>query len=373
MRRSRAGVGRRWHDPARAGGEPPGRLSRGNIAALVAFFLVLVLVVLGSVVHLPYAILRPGPTMNVLGDAPNSTTPLIDIDGAPTYPTDGALRFTTVVIAGGPGRRVDLWGVLGGWLDPTQDVVPVEAVFPPDASSKEVEQVNALEMKGSQQEATAVALRAVGKQVPTHIVVAKLLDSSRATGLLRVGDRIDSVGGTRIDSMDGIRDALQQVDPGDPIEVKVTRAGKPVTVQVPTIEAAQGQTALGILLGIDHDFPVEVTIRAGDVGGPSAGLMFSLGIYDKLTPGALTGNRSIAGTGTIDDRGQVGPIGGIRQKLDGAKNDGAEYFLAPEGDCGEVVGAIPDGLRVVKVSTFKQAVTAVEAIAKDDAASLPHC
>ncbi|MDN5789547.1 MAG: PDZ domain-containing protein [Micrococcales bacterium] len=373
MRGARTVIGPRRRGPVTAGEDAPGRLSRANIAALVAFFLALVLVVLGSVVPLPYAVLSPGPTMNVLGDAPNSSTPLIDIDGARTYPTDGALRFTTVVISGGPGHRVHLWAVLDGWLDPTKEVVPVGAVFPPDASSKQVEQVNALEMKGSQQEATAVALRAVGKQVPTHIVVAKVLDSSKATGLLRAGDRIDSVGGTRVDSLDAVRTALQQVDPGKPIEVKVTRADKPVTMQVPTIEGPQGRTALGILLGIDHDFPIDVTIRAGDVGGPSAGLMFSLGIYDKLTPGALTGNHSIAGTGTIDDDGKVGPIGGIRQKLDGAKDDGADYFLAPDRDCDEAVGAIPDGLRVVRVSTFTEAVTAVEAIAKADVASLPHC
>lgn len=353
--------------------EEPARLSRGNVAGLVVFFLALAVTVLGSVIKVPYAVMSPGPTMNVLGDAPNSDQPLIKIAGAPSYPADGALRFTTVLVAGGPGYPVDVWTVVGAWLDPARDVLPVDQVFDPSASAQQVEQENALEMKGSQQEATAVALRATGHQVPTHILVAQVLDTSKAAGLLRVGDHIDEVGGVPATSMDGIRAALQRVRPGAPVELSLTRDGQPVTVSVPTVEAVGGRTALGILLGIDHDFPIGVTISAGDVGGPSAGLMFSLGIYDRLTPGSLTGNHTIAGTGTIDDTGAVGPIGGIQQKLNGATDDGADYFLAPADNCPEVVGNIPDGLQVFKVGTFDQALSAVEGIAKGDVDGLPRC
>ena len=101
--------------------------------------------------------------------------------------------------------------------------------------------------------------------------------------------------------------------------------------------------------------------------------MFSLGIYDKLTPGALANNHQIAGTGTIDDDGNVGPIGGIRQKLAGARADGATWFLAPADNCDEVVDHVPDGLDVVKVATFDQAKSAVESIAAGRTGSLPHC
>ena len=116
-----------------------------------------------------------------------------------------------------------------------------------------------------------------------------------------------------------------------------------------------------------------IDVNAGDVGGPSAGLMFSLAVYDKLTPGALTGGANIAGTGTIDSVGTVGKIGGIQQKLVGAKRGGATWFLAPAGNCDEVVGHIPEGLNVVKVATFTQARDAVEAIAAKHTASLPRC
>ena len=130
---------------------------------------------------------------------------------------------------------------------------------------------------------------------------------------------------------------------------------------------------VGISAGTDHTFPFDIDIKLADVGGPSAGLMFALGLYDKLTPGSLTGGKFVAGTGTIDDDGNVGPIGGIRQKLAGARADGATWFLAPADNCDEVVDHVPDGLDVVKVSTFDQARSAVEAIADGRTGSLPHC
>ena len=174
-------------------------------------------------------------------------------------------------------------------------------------SQEQVAEENAVQMEGSQEEATAVALRGLGKDVPTHIAVAGLAPTSKAKGLLKAKDRFVTVGGTDITTAESVRTALQKVKPGEPVEVTVERAGKEVTVDVPTIEGPNGRTALGVILGLTHDFPAKVTIDAGSVGGPSAGLMFSLGIYDKLTPGSLTGNHQVAGTGTIDDGGNGRP------------------------------------------------------------------
>jgi PDZ domain-containing protein len=351
------------------------RLSGWNIAVLVAFFVALAAVVAGSLVRLPYAIVSPGPTFNALGEENlgGSTKPVVVVDGLPTYPADGSLRFLTVVIKGGPGHPVDAWDLLGAWLDPARDVYPVDQMFDPHANEQQVAEESAIQMEGSQEEAKAVALRAVGEKVPTHVVVAQVLGTSKAKGLLEAGDRFVSVGGTAASDPDAIRAAIQRVKPGDTVSIVVTRSGKRERVQVPTVAGTGGRTAIGVLLGVEHDFPVKVTINAGDVGGPSAGLMFALAIYDKLTPGSLTGNHAIAGTGTIDDQEQVGPIGGIRQKLEGARGAGSDYFLAPAANCPEVVGHVPDGLQVVKVGTFDEAVSAVEAIAKGKAASLPHC
>jgi PDZ domain-containing protein len=363
--------------PARAQvaqGEDLGRLTRGNKAVLAAFFLFLVVVVLGSVVHLPYAVMSPGPTQNTLGAAANGKgTPIIAISGLPTYPTDGALRFTTVRVEGGPGYPVNAWDILRAWVDPAQEVLPVDQVFDPQVTQQQVAEENAVQMEGSQEEATAVALRAIGKTVPTHIAIVGLTPTSKAKGLLEAGDRLDTIDGQPLPTTQAVRDVLQKKKPGETVSITVTRKGRAQTVVVPTVAGQGGKTALGVLLGLRHDFPGKITIDAGAIGGPSAGLMFSLGIYDKLTPGPLAGGRQIAGTGTIDDQGQVGPIGGIRQKLAGARADGAQYFLAPADNCDEVVGHVPDGLDVFKVGTFTEARTAVEQIVKGQTASLPRC
>ena len=354
-------------------GEDTGRLTRGNKAVLAAFFVILVVMVVGSVVHLPYAVMSPGPTQDTLGTSGAQDKPIIAISGLPTYPTDGALRFTTVRVEGGPGYPVDAWDILQAWVDPARDVFPVDDVFDPQVTQEQVAEANAVQMEGSQEEATAVALRAIGKEVPTHVAIAGITDSSKAKGLLKVGDRLVSIDGEPVTTTQALRDALQKKKPGESVSLTVTRGGKEVTVDVPTVEGQGGRTALGVLLGLDHDFPAKVTIDAGAIGGPSAGLMFSLGIYDKLTPGPLAGGHQVAGTGTIDDEGKVGPIGGIRQKLAGARSDGAAYFLAPADNCNEVVGHVPDGLDVFKVGTFDEARTAVEAIAKGQTGSLPRC
>lgn len=350
-----------------------GRLTRGNKTVLAVFFAFLVVVVVGSLVHLPYAVMSPGPTENTLGASGDGGKPIISVSGLPTYPTDGALRFTTVRVEGGPGYPVDVWDVLRAWIDPAREVLPVDEVFDPQVTKAQVAEENAIQMEGSQEEATAVALRALGKKVPTHVAIAGITDGSKAKGLLAVGDRLQRIGDEDVTDTQQVRDVLQRTKPGQPVTVTVTRQGKERTVQVPTITGQSGRTALGVILGLTHDFPAKVTIDAGAIGGPSAGLMFSLGIYDKLTPGALAAGNQIAGTGTIDDAGDVGPIGGIRQKLAGARADGAQYFLAPARNCDEVVGHVPDGLTVVKVGTFAEARTAVEGIAKGQTGSLPHC
>jgi PDZ domain-containing protein len=351
----------------------PGRLSRGNKAALILFFALLVVAVVGSLVKLPYAVMSPGPTVNTLGESPGTTKPIITVAGAPTYPTTGALKFTTVRVKGGPGYPVDVWDVLQAWVDPTEDVYPVDDLFDPQVSKEQVAEENAVQMEGSQEEATAVAFRALGKPVPASIAVAAFAPTSKAKGALQVKDRFVSVGGTQITTTESVRSALQQVKPGTDVPIVVERSGKKVPVDVPTIAGTNGRTALGVVLGLTHVFPATVTVDAGAVGGPSAGLMFSLGIYDKLTPGGLTANHDVAGTGTIDDAGQVGPIGGIKQKMAGARAGGAEYFLAPADNCNEVVGHVPDGLTVFKVATFDDGLKAVKAIAAGSTSDLPHC
>ena len=181
-----------------------------------------------------------------------------------------------------------------------------------------------------------------------------------------------SIDGKPVNTPDAVRAAVRAHKAGEIALFTVLRAGQRQVLSV-TTAGSGGYTVVGVFLQAAFDFPIKVSINAGDVGGPSAGMMFSLAIYDKLTPGALTGGVTIAGTGTIDGAGTVGPIGGIQQKLVGAKRGGATWFLAPAKNCDEVVGHIPEGLQVVKVATFTQAREAVTAIAAKRASSLPRC
>jgi PDZ domain-containing protein len=227
-------------------------------------------------------------------------------------------------------------------------------------------------MVDSQQEAIAVALKAVGADVKSHIVVGQVTKDSPNQSLLKAGDRIDTIDGQPVANTEAVRTAIGKHKPGEKVRLGLVRDGKPVTVEAATKEN-QGRTTIGVFLGLTFDFPYKVTIDAGDVGGPSAGTMFALGLYDTLTPGALTGGQKIAGTGTIDYTGAVGPIGGIRQKLVGARDGGAKWFLAPADNCSEVVGHVPDGLKVVRIATFDEAKSSVESIASGKGASLPTC
>ena len=349
----------------------PTGISRRTASWLVAIFVALVVAATAGLVHLPYAILKPGPALNTLGTAADGK-PLISVAGHGTYPTSGSLDFTTVAVFGGPGNPVNVYDLLGGWLDHSSVVLPEEQVFPKGQTSKQIESQNTADMVDSQQVAIAVALQNLGLTVPQVVTVGRVEPGSPAGGLLKAGDVLVSLDGLPAKDSAGVRAAIQRHRAGEPVSVVIRRGGAEQTLSVPT-HSASGRTVVGILLETRFDFPVKVTIDAGDVGGPSAGLMFSLGVYDKLTPGALTGGAKVAGTGTLDPAGQVGPIGGIDQKMVGARREGAAWFLAPADNCNEVVGHVPDGMHAVKVSTFAQARDAVEAIAARQTSGLPQC
>lgn len=343
---------------------------------LIVIFVGLLIGTAGAVIRLPYAVLLPGPVSNVLGQTVTSdgqSKPVITVTGHETFPTDGTLDFTTVRIMGGPGYAVNVWDVLRAWVDPAQDVYPVDKIFPPQVSQQEVQEENEAQMVDSQQEATAVGLRAAGFTVGQKITVSSVADGAPSGTTFQAGDVLVSVGGTPVTDAASVTGAVQKATPGSVLDVVVERAGAQVPLQAKTGTSSERRTVLGIRLKVDFVFPFTVTIDPGSVGGPSAGLMFSLGVYDTVTTGALTGGKNVAGTGTIDSAGDVGAIGGIRQKLVGAQRGGASYFLAPADNCPDVRGAVPDGLQVVKVATFDDARTAVTKIAAGDTGTLPAC
>jgi len=325
-----------------------------------------------SLVPVPYAIMRPGPVRDVLSAV--GGTELISINGHRTYETSGSLDLLTVSIEGGPGSSVTLDDVLLGWLDPDVSVRPERELFPPGRTEQQVDRESTEEMESSQENATAAALGELGIPVPATLTVAGFSDGAHASSVLEKGDVITAVGGQKPTGLPELRELLQDTKAGEPVEVAFTRGGKADTAEVTTQKGEQGQTLLGVLIDPTYKFPIDVDIKIENIGGPSAGMMFSLGIIDKLTPGPMTGGKRVAGTGTIDSSGAVGPIGGIQQKLVGARDAGAAWFLAPADNCSEVVGHVPDGLRVVKVSTLHGARVAVEAVGEGkDTSALPTC
>ena len=351
-------------------GRHSGPRARRAWGLAIGTFFALVAAAALVLVPLPYAIMSPGPVTDTLGSIDGQK--IIDVGPATSYPTTGKLFFTTVSLRGGPGSPVNVYDLIGARLSGNAEILDEAEVFPQGVTQEQVQEDNAADMADSQQVATAVALRALGEPVSTEVYVSRVVDDGAAANVLNSGDLLVSVDGQPATDADAVRAAIVARPVGTTLPLVVRRDGAELTVSV-TSRDVDGRPVIGVIMGTRYDLPVDVSIHAGAVGGPSAGTMFALGIYDVLSPGELTGGQSIAGTGTIADSGAVGPIGGIREKLVGAHNGGAHWFLAPADNCAEVVGHVPDGLRVVRVATFNDALAAVEAIGKDDAAALPSC
>lgn len=343
--------------------------------------LAVALVALLALTLLPtsFVIQRPGPVFNTLGtteDATGAQVPLITVSGAPTYPTSGALDLLTVQVVGNRERTPSWFELALAWFDPAKAVMPIDDVFPQGQTTEQRNQESAVMMVDSQKEATAAALTQLGYDVKPMVRVYALTDDSAAQGILQKDDIIRAANGQPITETDQLR-AIINAGAGAPVQLSIDRDGTSRNVEVtPKQATVDGATTwlVGISTMHDYDFPIDVTIQLNNVGGPSAGMMFALGIIDTLSDGNLNGGAQVAGTGTIDASGTVGPIGGIRQKMYGAVGAGATYFLAPKDNCDEVVGHVPSGLRVFSVGTLKDALGALSTIRdKGDLDALPTC
>ncbi|WP_395803088.1 PDZ domain-containing protein [Arthrobacter sp. FW306-04-A] len=351
--------------------DPARRRDGRYFAMLVSGALTLVLGVAAAALPVPYVVESPGPTFNTLGTDHNK--PVISITGHQTFPAKGNLDLTTVYINGGPNGPVSIFEAFQAWLDGSKAVYPEELLYPKGVTKQQSEQESALAMTTSQENAVASALQEENIPYQQKLEVAGLSDGSASAGKLQTGDVFTSINGKAVTSLNVIQTALAD-GAGAPAAVVVDRKGTPVTVNIAPGKSSNGRYILGVMLQYKFTFPFDVKISLDQVGGPSAGMMFALGIIDNITPGDLTGGKHVAGTGTISPDGTVGPIGGIAQKMRGARNGGATLFLAPAANCDEVVGHIPDGLQVVKVETLADAKSAVERLASgQDMSRLPTC
>ena len=351
-------------------------MSRRTWASLLAVVLVVGLSVVAALKPVPYVTFSPGPTINVLSSHDDRS--IITVTGHKTYRDKGALRLTTVVPSG-PSEKVSIPTMVFAWLDPDRAVYPRATLYGEKDTRQTVRDESAAQMASSQDNAIASALGALDIAFTTKVGVAAVEKGGPADGKLEPGDIIVSVNGKDVDGVSQVTDMIRPLPVGSTVEMTVRRGGKLQRARLVTTSAADDPKASAVRVSIQaagYVFPFKVELKLDqNIGGPSAGLMFATGIYDVLTPGSLTGGKTIAGTGEIDGEGKVGAIGGIQQKLVGAQSDGAKLFLVPAENCAEALGGNydPDKMRLVKVTTLDDAIEDVQKWVKDPDAQLPRC
>ncbi|GAB3487446.1 YlbL family protein [Nocardiopsis coralliicola] len=361
-----------------------------RVNALVAAVVALAALSAGAVfLPVPYLVSSPGLALNTLGDN-SEDEPVIHIEGTDEYRHDGSLSMVTVQYAGGPGRRLSILEVVSAWFSPTQAVLPEAALYPPDQTVEEVNESQTLEMDDSQTTATAAALNELGVDFTLHPVVAGVEKGVPAAGELEAGDVIREVDGERVNGKTEAAEAVGEREPGDTVELTVVRgavdpedpqggevdlSGPEETIELKTEEGDEGKAVVGILIADDPEFPFDVQFQVGEIGGPSAGMMFALGIMDRLDPEGLTGGANVAGTGTIDSEGTVGGVSGVAQKMVSARDQGADYFLVAEESCSQTFESAAAGdIEVLKAAELSDAVTALETVRSGgDTGDLPRC
>jgi PDZ domain-containing protein len=352
----------------------PYKLSRNYTTMVVATIALIVLSCVAYLVPVPYVKMSPGQPFNTLGD----------FDGKPmfrfgkdvkTYPTTGALYFTTVAVTRA-NVHLSFGDAITAYFHDDVAVVPKDLIYPDNETAEQSTAVSAAQLSGSKDSSRVAALRAAGYAVTGRPSIAGLVKGGAAEKKLKVGDVLTAVDGARTTTPDEVVKAVGAHKPGDTVRLTVERKGTSVVVPVVTRADPKDETVprIGITVGVTYAYPFAIDNNVGrTIGGPSAGTMFALAIYDKLTPGSLTAGRKIAGTGEMLPDGTVGPIGGIRQKMAGASKYGATIFLVPAANCAEAGDGDDDGLTLVKISTLKDAIASLEALAKDSKATVPSC
>ena len=317
---------------------------------LLSLVPVATLVVSLHLIDLPWFVEVPGKARSVL--------PLIDVDGVPTYDSDGRLLLTTVNVG-----RVNVYGATWAWLDEHADLVHEDLLIPPGQTQAEYERTATSQMDQSKIAGVAVALEMLTEYPEDHgpgVLVQDAIAGGPSVGRLFAGDLIVGFDGEPLEDAADLGARLEEARPGLPVKLTVrpVEGGEEHSVKiVPVLDPEQDRPVLGILA--IANFPFDVRIESADIGGPSAGLMWSVGVTDLLTQDDLTADRTIAGTGTVDLAGNVGPIGGIRLKIIAAERAGAELFLVPRDNFAEAKGAGSE-IDLVPVGTVREALDALE-------------
>ncbi|MEU9895569.1 PDZ domain-containing protein [Streptomyces phaeochromogenes] len=361
-------------------------MPRRTATMLASTLMLIALLCAGVFINVPYSEMSPGPTVNTLGE--HDGEPVLQISGRKTYATTGHLNMTTVRVTSAD-YKMNLVEAVYGWLAHDNKVVPHDTLYPNGKTEEQSTQENAEEFSQSQESAKVAALKELKIPVKSWVIVSTVVKDTPAEGRLHAGDVIKAVDGTTVNAPDDVAKLVTKHKPGEKVVFTVvpakdqaaaekenktaTRTEEITITTAKSADAGEQRAIVGISAGTDHTLPFAIDIKLADVGGPSAGLMFALGIVDKLTPGNLTGGKFVAGTGTITDEGKVGPIGGIEMKTVGARDKGAQYFLTPKDNCAAASRDVPEGLTLVKVDTIDDAMSALKDIRGGKTADLPKC
>ncbi|WP_026918461.1 YlbL family protein [Gordonia shandongensis] len=344
---------------------------RRIVTILVGVVVLVVFLVAGMTLRVPYVALGPGPTVNTIGESPDGDR-VVRVDGAVDPDPKGHLNLTTVSVHDG----LTLFQSLGMWVSGSYELQPRETYYPPDQSEDEVRRQNDEQMAGSEIDATTAALTYL--KMPSAVGVAAVAEKGPSAGKIKPFDRIVAVGGTPVNDAESAIAEIGDHAPGESVDVTLQRGPRRL---VESVTLGRGSTpkkgerergTLGVtIMPMSADPNVNIRFNVGQIGGPSAGLMLTLSLIDYMTPGDLSHDTFVAGTGTIKTDGRVGAIGGIQHKIKAADEAGASIFLVPEDNCSEAVAGAPDDIELVKVGTLTDAVTALGTIGSDK--SRPHC
>jgi PDZ domain-containing protein len=340
---------------------------------LLVFTVVTTLVL--SLLPAPYVIDQPGPTYDTLGEVETDqgAVALILAPDTPEYPQSGQLRLTTVTRVGNPESLPSWWSVMGAWVTREKSVMPVDAAFPPGRTVEQNREASRIDMENSQQEAIAAAFSYLNTPYTSFVRVESVIEGGPSEGVIEDGDVIVQAAGVPVADVTQLRALIADNGVQQAITITVNRSG--TEREVPVIprmsDGPRPIPAIGVLVSGRYEFSIPVDIQLENVGGPSAGLIFALGVVEKLTPEEVVPPAVIAGTGTITASGEVGGVGGVRHKAFGAAEAGARLFLIPRDNCDQVRGMNISGMDIVPVATLDEA---VDALARSrGGAPLPSC
>ena len=347
------------------------RERKHRLIALCSVLSVLILVgLLGFLPTSDYVVESPGPAVNVNGKLEGKDVISVKNTNIPTTP----LAMTTVSVKGCDDKGITYWQLIKSELTSSDAVVERDSVCPKNISEKTVSQMNAAQMTGSQDSAVVAAWQLTKPDAKFTLTVEQAVTDS-AKQAFNKGDKLVSIvdadsKSVQITNYKQLREVLEKLTPGKPIKLTVERGSATQEVSVvgakPEDSSRKG-AMLGITLNVNPPAGHEVTYAVERIGGPSAGMIFALDIAQRLEGKNYAGTTPVAGTGTIDLSGNVGPIGGIKQKMLGAKHEGYKVFLAPAGNCADVVGNEPKGMTVIPVSTLSEARAAMQRVAAGQA------